>query len=62
MKRRGGDPDDGEFVLVDRNGSADDGWIGMEVGAPVTIADDNDGKLSGSIGEFRGQEEPADLG
>ena len=54
-----GNADNGQLMLVDGSGSADDGWVGAEVGAPVAIADDGDGELAGSIGEFSGQEEAA---
>jgi hypothetical protein len=51
----------GELMLIDEDGPADDGWVGVEVRAPVAIADDGDGKLARSVGIFGGQKEPANF-
>ena len=62
VKRGCGDADDGELVLIDLDGAADDGGVGVEVRAPETIADDDDGKFAGGVSEFRGQKEAAEFG
>src|ERR1700760_2384151 len=62
MELRRGHAEDREFVLVDADGLAHNGWVPAEVRAPVAVAEDGDGRLAGSVGNFGGREQAADFG